>query len=590
MLDPRLYRAAFVLVLFALILAAFSLQDRPNARSTRLPPDAFDGLRAIRDLRDLDRPESNFRNRRPGSVADDALARRVASRMRANDFRVRTVSARGETIDGEQNLQTVIGERTGTADGRIVVVAHRDSASEGAIAELSGTAALLELARLFGAPRQTRRTLVLVSTSGGSGGGAGAAELARQLEGRPVEAVLVLGDMASVRLRPPFVVSWSNGLGATVPRLQRTLEEAVKTETGTGAGLPRAVSQMARFALPATYGEQGVLLDKGLPAVLLSASGERAPPADAEVSRARLQAFGRAALRTITALDTGTPIAPEATSADVLTERKVLPGWAVRLLVGMLLLPPLIAAVDALARVSRRGEHVMRWLRWSLVSALPFALVVLVVKLMDLTGLLKVVPAAPTPPDALPVEPAALIALLLVFALGWFARPAVLRAVDADGDAAAPGAAVWTVLLATIAVAVMWARNPYTALLLVLALHVWLFALAPEFRRRAPAGLAIVALSLVPFLLVAAGQARALDLGPLDAVWVLLLAIAGGHVSLPGAALWCLLSGCAASASIIAVRGSLHAGDESTPITMRGPRSYAGPGSLGGTESGMRRR
>ena len=44
------------------------------------------------------------------------------------------------------------------------------------MAELSGTAALLELARVFAA-RETKRTIVLVSTSGGSGGDAGAAQL-----------------------------------------------------------------------------------------------------------------------------------------------------------------------------------------------------------------------------------------------------------------------------------------------------------------------------------------------------------------------------------------------------------------------------
>ncbi|MDQ3849439.1 MAG: hypothetical protein M3296_02325, partial [Actinomycetota bacterium] len=46
MLDPRIYRAAILPVLFALVLVAFSLQDRPRPVRTTLAPDAFDGERA----------------------------------------------------------------------------------------------------------------------------------------------------------------------------------------------------------------------------------------------------------------------------------------------------------------------------------------------------------------------------------------------------------------------------------------------------------------------------------------------------------------------------------------------------------------
>ena len=41
MSDPRLYRAALVPVLFALVLLAFSLENRPRALTTSLAPDAF---------------------------------------------------------------------------------------------------------------------------------------------------------------------------------------------------------------------------------------------------------------------------------------------------------------------------------------------------------------------------------------------------------------------------------------------------------------------------------------------------------------------------------------------------------------------
>jgi hypothetical protein len=53
--------------------------------------------------------------------------------------------------------------------------------------------------------------------------------------------------------------------------------------------------------------------------------------------------------------------------------------------------------------------------------------------------------------------------------------------------------------------------------------------------------------------------------------------------------LWSLLAGCAASALLVAARGRETDDDDAIPITVRGPASYAGPGSLGGTESALRR-
>jgi hypothetical protein len=38
-----------------------------------------------------------------------------------------------------------------------------------------------------------------------------------------------------------------------------------------------------------------------------------------------------------------------------------------------------------------------------------------------------------------------------------------------------------------------------------------------------------------------------------------------------------------------ALAGGGHMTDDGAPLTIRGPLSYAGPGSLGGTESALRR-
>src|SRR3954469_13980604 len=80
MLDARIYRAALVPVLLAVIICAFSLEDQPAAVGTTLAPDAFSGARATRDTQTL---ASAYPDRRPGSAGDEALARRVADAFRA---------------------------------------------------------------------------------------------------------------------------------------------------------------------------------------------------------------------------------------------------------------------------------------------------------------------------------------------------------------------------------------------------------------------------------------------------------------------------------------------------------------------------
>ena len=594
MSDPRLYRTALVPVLLALILLAFSLENRPRALTTTVAPDAFTADRAFDRAYGPGGLADRFPERRPGSAGDERLAVVVARELEAaSGFEVRTIESEGETIDGRQTLRTVIAERAGTIDERIVVVAHRDAAGTRAEAELSATAVLLELARVFGAPRQTQRTLTLVSTSGGSGGGAGAAALADALRG-PYAGVLVLGDLASRNFRLPLIAPWSDELGAAPARLRATLQESLRADSGAGARQPRAMSQFVRLALPGAYGEQGVLLARGLPAVMLSVGGDRPPAAGAPISRARVAQLGRAALRTVTALDAAPrdrPVSPQASTRDLVTSRKVLPGWAVRLFTGALLLAPFVVAIDALAAALRARGPLLASLRWTLAAALPFAVAALFALALGATGLLAATPATPVAPEALPVQAPALLAVVLVLVLGWvWLRPFALRLTATPGTVPDPSAAgVVVTLLALAATTVVWLRNPYAAVALLPGLHLWLFALAPEWRMSRLLRAGLVALAIVPGLLLAAAAARALGLGGLEAPWTLLLLVAGGHVSLLSLVLWSLLAGCAATALAIAARSAVHDPGPDVPITVRGPRSYAGPGSLGGTESALRR-
>jgi len=586
-LDPRIYRAGFLPILFALVLAGFSLREPPRPLTTSLAPDAFDGAAAFGQL---DALATAAPRRRPGSAGDRLVAQRVGATLRANGFRVGVRSFTAQTADGSRQLETVVGERAGFSNRRILVVAHRDALGRGARAELSGTAALLELARVLGG-RTLGRTLVLASTSGGTAGLASAERLAQEYGGdgtTPVDAVLVLGDLAGTRTSRPFVVPWSSSTAIAPLALRRTVEAAVAQETGLRPGGVTPAVQLARLAFPLTLGEQGPFDASGLGAVLLSAGGERAPAANAPVSAARLTVFGRAALRSVTALDGGADLPGSGPYA--LLEQKLLPAWPVRLLALALMLPVLLAAVDAFARVRRRRQRVGMWLRWVGATAAPFLLAALLAIALFRSGLVDAAPDAPVAGAASLPNGAALASVAVVFAAAWWwLRPWLARRVGVSGDCAAGGGATAVVLLLSAAALLVWLANPYASLLLVPALHLWLLAMAPETHLRRPVAVALWAAGLLPPLLVAYAYARQFGLDPLELAWMGLLLVAGGAISPLAVLVWSVVLGCAACALVVVLRASGGAAEAATPITVRGPKTYAGPGSLGGTESALRR-
>jgi hypothetical protein len=596
MLNGRLYRAALVPVAFALAIAAFSLTSRPRPLAATLAPDAFQGSLALADVKSL---ATAYPERRPGSTGEEQLAARIAHDLEGlggtagGGFSVQTHRFSGQTIDGERTLRTVVAERPGSTSATpIVILAHRDAAARGSQAELSGTAALIELARVFAA-RETRRTIILVSTSGGSGGAAGAAAFAAGLQG-PVDAAIVLGDLAGTHTARPFVVPFSSGYGSAPLQLQRTLADAVTRETGTNPGAPSVVGQLSHLTFPLTVGEQGPLDAAGIPAVLMQVSGERGPSPREPVSLERLEGSGRAVLSTVDALDAAPDISTTM-ETGVQLQRKTLPAWALELIVATLLLGPLFVAVDGLARLRRRRAPVGRSVLWTLSCALPFFACALFAYLLGHLGILAAAPPAPALPAALPLDgsaAAALIAVALVLGLAWIEWRTLVGRLG-WGSRPDPQAAGLSMLLVLLGLSLLvWALDPFAALLFVPAVHLWLLLAAPELRPRPLGSLALVGLGLAPLLLLVAFYARQLGLGPGEVAWMAVLIVAGGHVGLAGALLWSIAFGCAAAAVMLCLTAPAPPpglSSDDFEITIRGPMSYAGPGSLGGTESALRR-
>jgi hypothetical protein len=396
-------------------------------------------------------------------------------------------------------------------------------------------------------------------------------------------------------------VPWSAGGSPAPLALQRTIENAVRAQVGTPAGAARATAQWARRAVPLTLSEQGVVNEAGLPAVLLGISGERGPAPRARVEEGTLQAFGRAALRSVTAIDAaGTGpggASPFARGTDgIVTMRNVLPGWSVRLVVAALLLPALLAALDALFRARRRRMPLAPWALWLVAAGGPVIAAWIWARLLGLSGVLDA-PAAPPAPGDVPLHAGGAVALVSVAVVAGLAafglRPLRVRRRRAFGTPSAGGLAAATGVALTAVTAVTWLVNPYAAALLLPAAHLWLFAAAPSTRVSAPWLAVAVLIGLAPGLFVLGYYMAALGAGPPQLAWIGLLGAASGNVSLLGVlTLASFVAGLAALAAIARDRRRIEGAagkDGGEPIRTRGPMSYAGPGSLGGTESALRR-
>jgi hypothetical protein len=305
----------------------------------------------------------------------------------------------------------------------------------------------------------------------------------------------------------------------------------------------------------------------------------------------RLTGFGRAALQAISALDAGRTVPAPSPYLDY--DKKVVPAWAIRLLVLALILPAVAATVDGFARARRRGHPVAGWIVWVIARAAPFAIGFGFLVTVRVTGLLNAAPPGAVGAGAVPLRAggaAILVALASVLVLSFWLLGRALVPFGVRSSAAGEGAgAAAAVLLVLCSVALaMWATNPFAAAMIVPALNLWMWAVAPGVAIRLPVRLGLLVVGVAPLVALGAYYALAFGLGPLGLLWTGTLAVAGGQVGVVAAIQWSVVLGCAAAAATI-VRRAARERPQDLPVTVRGPVTYAGPGSLGGTESALRR-
>jgi len=537
--NGQLYRSAFLVLSLPLLLAAFTVSRPVPLQAPALPP-AFDADAAVALATDL---STDYPDRSPGGSGALGAAAWFRQQLALFDLPTRSEAWR-EALPGlgTVRLQNVIAVVAGQSPDTIVVMAHRDNlgTGPGANDNASGTAALVELARAYARPQaeaqsavQPIHTLVFLSTDGGAQGGLGAVRYAeRAAESGRVVAVVDLDALAghgSARIE----------LAGDRPRspaaaLVQTAAQRILEGTGKPARHPNFLGQLVDLGFPLTLYDQGPFVARGIPAITLTTSGNRPPPALDDTAlaldQARLGQVGSAAQELLGSLDAGLGLAQETASYVWLGER-IVHGWAVELVLIALLVPFFVVAVDLFALCRRQHVPLAPAIR-ALRSRLLFWLFAGGVFTCFLwLGAWPEGPARPPNPEsdlATDWEMLPLTALLLLLILTWLlARHRLVprRPVTAGEELA--GHTVALLALGIVALLVV-ATNPFALLFLLPALHVWLWL--PQLRHaRVPArlGLFLVGLAGPALVLVSLGWRFGLGF---DAPWYLLTLVSVGYV------------------------------------------------------------
>ena len=551
MIDLRLYRYALLAVPLAAVIAMFSLQSVPSVLSGGVPPDAFDPATAAPLAKEL---ASSAAYPTPGSAADSAMAERVKQQF--SGIAGVTVSEQrfGGSFHGDDvDLRNLIATLPGESDRQIALIAPRDVArGSGAVTTAASTAAMLQIAESFSGSSH-HKTLVFVSTDGSSIGAQGTKRFIRDYtDSGLLDAAIVLSQPAVKEPAAPLVIPWSTGPQSTASQLNDTANSIVSEEAATPAGDEGPFADLFRLALPAGLGDQGPLVEAGLPAVRLSSDGELPidPGQDTldNFDTDTFARFGRASLALILALDATPGAVQHGPGGYIGLAGNLLPGWTIAMLALALLFPVVLAAGAGLASGARSPMEALQGFVWAGLRTAPFLGALVVILAAAVVGLM--------PSPDFPFDPrveslglggtiSVVVAILIYCAIAFFMRP--LRPPPAR---AAQSAAPAAVLLACVAALGVWIVNPYLALLVAIGLQAWLFAATRPAGWPAIAGL--VLLGLLPLVALVANLAGRFGAGL--GVWHdLLLMLADGQLAPSLAFLGCVIAG--AGVAIVALGG-----------------------------------
>lgn len=561
MLDLSVYKLGFAPVLAALVVLAFSLEGVPEPFAPGPVTAEFDGSTAMSFARQLAREQPD---REAGSDGDRAAADLVAERF--GEIATGRVHQQpwDQRVNGERReLRNVALVLPGRSDESILVVAGRDTrTAPGFVSSAAATGVLVELALELGAADR-ERTIILASTDGSAEGATG---VRRLLDGLPerlaVRAAVVISQPAAAELREPHLITQATTARSTNLQLAETAASLLETQAEAPPGLDGVGGQLASLAFPHGLGEQGPLIDAGVPAVAISSAGmlPLSPELDTRqhASQETVDRLGRATLATVNALAAAPGGLSRSPGSYLRMGDNLVPGWAAGLLALALLAPPAAMAFARLGRDSEGGRAGTA-LGWAASWALPGIAVLAAVFALDLVGL---VPSPPWPydPATISVGATELLALLLLAAI------AIAVILLGPTSSLPPGPSRATLaaaaaLAGVAACAVIWIANPFLALLAAPLPHLLVAHAGTRPLPRLAVAAVAVALAL-PLALAFGHVMRELAWGA-SAPWQLVAMLADGQISVASAAMVLALAG-SSIASILAA-GRRTPAPEPTP-------------------------
>jgi hypothetical protein len=541
--SGRLYRGTWLLVGMPLLIAAFSVRKAgPLPAPQPALPSSFDRAGTVALTADL---AGSYPDRVPGTAGAVGAADWFASELAPYGLKVQNDRFRALVPGhGRQTLVNQLVTIPGRLPTEIVVMAHRDDdgIGPGANDNASGIATLVQLARSYGTPVAapgTRaisplHTLVFVATDGGAFGALGARRFAQTHPGH----VLAVIDLAALAGRgPPRLILTGSQPRLASPGLVETAAQLALAQAGSRPRRPPALAQLIDLAFPFTLYEQGPLLAKGVPALTLTSAGQRPPAAFtdqvSQIDAIRLGELGGTAQQLLRWVDSGAELAP-GTASYVYFGPRLLPGWAIELVLISALAPFLLAAVDLFARCRRRQIPLAPAFRSYRSRAGFWLWAAAIFELFALAGVWPAAPAVALPPNVGPATkwPAlGLVGFAVLCGLGWLvARQRLVPRRPVSPSEEIAGTAAALLALAVVALLVV-ATNPFALVFLLPSLHAWLWL--PQARARPLwTRTLLLAAGLLGPLLLLGSLAWRYDLG-FDAPWYLAELTATGYVQLP---------------------------------------------------------
>lgn len=472
-----MYRNAWGAALVLAVIALFTL-GTPDTPPPTEEPAVFDHARAMLDLTTL---AEDYSGRVAGSDADARSAVWVMETLERQGLETHIDTFTARLYDRDVALQNVWGLSPGTTRGTIVVVARRDSpprATQGADDNASGTAALLELARVFTVTGH-RHSLLFLSSDGDAYGALGARDFVERHGTEDVIAVIALRRVASRGADGLDLDGWGPAGRVAPPWLWLMAPPAARRAANLEVHLPSVATQALRLSVPTSAGSHAPFVAAGLPAVSLSASAPATDPQEDTLDAVApevLGRVGRTAESMILAIDGGVDGRTGSGGTIFLRRQRTLPGASLQLLLLALFAPLAAVTVDQFARCRRTRVRLgPAWVRAALHYA-PWLAVIGIVYVANLLGLLPRSPGAVIPPESrLAGDPRYLRVLLLVvvlvaaYAYATMVERRLVRRVPVDRRATLFVANAGLLLIAVL----VYLVNPYSLLLVAPAAVLW---------------------------------------------------------------------------------------------------------------------